>query len=356
MDQPAVLWQLDARRQVFRVPGGLGRDREYLGDSGGERPPQEGQPPTGAVDEWADVGSVPPAQHGRQEVFVTTSQLRGELVRYDLAFHQFKPYLRGISATYVNFSRDGKWVTYVAYPEGTLWRSEMDGSERLQLTFPPLDVVQPRWSPDGTRIAFADQQLGKPSRVYVISAEGGGLEEPLGEDHPGADPNWSQDGESLLFARPFEDETPGVSTLELEIVDLRTRAVSKVPGSEELWSPRWSLDGRHILAFPRAADRLMLLDVKNQRWTELAKINIGGPEWSREGDYIYFLSAPPAGQHSGIFRVRISDRKLERVAGLEDFRQASGSGGWVGLAPDDSLLLVRDAGTQDIYALDWEAP
>ena len=155
---------------------------------------------------------------------------------------------------------------------------------------------------------------------------------------------------------PLEDETPGVGTLELENVDLRTRAVSKVPGSEELWSPRWSRDGRHILAFPRAADRLMLLDVKNQRWTELAKINIGGPEWSREGDYIYFLSAPPAGQHSGIFRVRISDRKLERVAGLEDFRQASGSGGWVGLAPDDSLLLVRDAGTQDIYALDWDAP
>jgi hypothetical protein len=30
--------------------------------------------------------------------------------------------------------------------------------------------------------------------------------------------------------------------------------------------------------------------------------------------------------------------------------------GWVGPAPDDSPLLVRDAGTQDIYALDWEAP
>jgi dipeptidyl aminopeptidase/acylaminoacyl peptidase len=149
---------------------------------------------------------------------------------------------------------------------------------------------------------------------------------------------------------------PDEKTLDLEIVDLRTRAVSKVPGSEELWSPRWSRDGRHILAFPRAADRLMLLDVKNQRWTELAKINIGGPEWSREGDYIYFLSAPPAGQHSGIFRVRISDHKLEQVAGLKDFRQAPDFGVWVGLAPDDSLLLVRDAGTHDIFALDWEAP
>ena len=42
----------------------------------------------------------------------------------------------------------------------------------------------------------------------------------------------------------------------------------------ELWAPRWSADGRHILAFPRAADRLMLFDVKTQKWTELAKINV----------------------------------------------------------------------------------
>jgi hypothetical protein len=149
---------------------------------------------------------------------------------------------------------------------------------------------------------------------------------------------------------------PDEKTLDLEIVDLRTHAVSKVPGSEELWSPRWSPDGRHILAFPRAADRVMLFDAKSQKWTELAKIGISWPEWSREGDYIYFLGGPLAGQHSGIFRVRISDHKLEQVAGLKDFRQAPGFGVWVGLAPDDCLLLVRDAGAHDIVALDWEAP
>jgi len=100
----------------------------------------------------------------------------------------------------------------------------------------------------------------------------------------------------------------------------------------------------------------MLFDVKTQKWTELAKIGIAWPEWSREADYIYFLGVPSEGQAGGIFRVRISDRKLEQVVSLKDFRHAPGWGQWVGLAPDDSPLLLRDAGTQDIYALTWEAP
>ena len=159
----------------------------------------------------------------------------------------------------------------------------------------------------------------------------------------------------MLFGRSPGDEAPGAGTLDLEIVDLRTHAISKVPGSEGMYSPRWSPDGRHILACPGAADRLMLFDFKTQRWTELAKINVGWPEWSRSGDYIYFSGNPPAGQQ-GLFRVRISDHKLEQVVSLKDFRNAPSWGSWMGLAPDDSLLLVRDAGTQDIYALDWEAP
>jgi hypothetical protein len=57
------------------------------------------------------------------------------------------------------------------------------------------------------------------------------------------------------------------------------------------------------------------------------------------------------------FRVRIFDRKLERVASLEGLRRFWGQlGSWSGLAPDDSLLPVRDTSSQEIYALDWQAP
>src|SRR5207249_1397582 len=99
-------------------------------------------------------------------------QPRGELSRYDLTSGQFAPYLSGISAEMLDFSRDGKWVAYVTYPEGSLWRSALDGNQRLQLTFPPLQVRNPRWSPDGKRIAFTDTQPDKPWKTYVVSADG----------------------------------------------------------------------------------------------------------------------------------------------------------------------------------------
>ena len=291
-----------------------------------------------------------------RKLLVTTARL-GELVRYDSASQEFAPFLSGMSATGVNFSRDGKWMTYVAYPEHTLWRSKVDGSERLQLTLPPLYVLQPRWSPDGTRIAFAALEADKPWNIYVISANGGSLEQPVPGDHRGSDPNWSPDGNKLLFGyRPSEEGT-GPGTLNLKIVDLRSHAISTIAGSNEMWSPRWSGDGRHIVAFSRAADRLMLFDVNGQKWTQIAKTHASYPEWSRNGDYVYFLAQSRGEPATVIFRVRISDHKVEQVASLRGFKQPTVDwGGWAALAPDDSPILLREAGTPEIYALDWDAP
>ena len=100
----------------------------------------------------------------------------------------------------------------------------------------------------------------------------------------------------------------------------------------------------------------MLFDVKTQKWSDLAKIDAGFPEWSGHGDYVDFLGTPIGDQPTGVFRVRMSDHKLEQVLSLKDFRQPPFPGDWVGVAPDDSPLLLRDVGTQDIHALDWEAP
>jgi hypothetical protein len=55
-----------------------------------------------------------------------------------------------------------------------------------------------------------------------------------------------------------------------------------------------------------------------------------------------------------VVRIRISDLTLNQVVDLKNFTPAGS--GWLALAPDDSPLLLRDTGTQDVYALDWEEP
>ena len=97
--------------------------------------------------------SLLPSKDGKK-LFVSASTSRGELMRYDLKSGEFAPVPGEISAEFLGFSKDGQWVAYVSYPEGTLWRSKIDGSERLQLTYPPNYAMLPRWSPEGKKIVF----------------------------------------------------------------------------------------------------------------------------------------------------------------------------------------------------------
>ena len=290
-----------------------------------------------------------PSPDGRQ-IFVIGEQRRGELIRFDAKTRQFVSYLPGLSAEGLDFSADGEWITYTTYPEGDLWRSKVDGSQRLQLSFPPMQARMPRWSPDRKKIAFAAQLPGKPWKIYLVSAEGGSpqLLSPDGRDE--RNPDWSPDGNSLAFS---SRTTPGA--LSIHLLDLRTNQVSMLPGGS-MFSPRWSPDGRHIAALPLDSQKLMLFDLTSQEWVELARVNVGYPSWSRDGKYIYFTdqvgSADP-----GIKRLRIADRKVERLASLKELRLVQTYfGSWFGLAPDDSRLALRDVGIQDIYALGWQAP
>src|SRR5260370_7538672 len=137
-------------------------------------------------------------------------------------------------------SRDGDWVAYVTFPEGVLWRSRIDGSQRLQLTFPPMRVVLPRWSPDGKQIAFMAIAPGKPMKISLVSTEGGSSQQLLAGERNEMDPNWSPDGNSLVFcpAPSLEAETPG--NVAIHILDLKTHQAPPPPDSHRPYAPHRS--------------------------------------------------------------------------------------------------------------------
>jgi len=289
-----------------------------------------------------------PSKDGKR-LYVIGAQPRGELARYDAKSQQFVPYLSGLSGDSVAFSKDGRWVAFVSYPEGSLWKMRFDGSERLQLTFPPLRVYIPRWSPDGKQIAFYAESPTTSHTIYLISSEGGSPQEIF---HAVGDPGWSADGSKLVFSDRDSPEAEKKGSFSIRLMDLKTREIGTVAGSEGLYSPRWSPDGRYIAALRAGPETLMVFDIAMQKWVQLEQIVVGFPSWSRDSRYIYFDSQ---GEDRAFYRVRISDHKLERLVSLKGLRLA-GALGWTGLAPDDSPLVLRDVGTQEIYAFDWNVP
>jgi serine/threonine protein kinase/Tol biopolymer transport system component len=335
-------WSPDGRYFVFQSQGNIwGRaEKGNLFGKADSQPVQLTSGPMGF--------SSPLLSKDGKKLFVAGALSRGELTRYDTKSASFVPFLSGISADSVTFSKDEQWVAYVSFPEGTLWRSKSDGSHRIQLTFAPFSVRLPSWSPDGKQIVFYAFSSGpeKP-KLYTVSADGGTPRQLIPENSPQEwDPSWSSDGSRIAFGG--EPANPNGA---IRILDVKTNQISTLPGSNGLFSPRWSPDGRSIVAMPFQSRRLMLFEFATQKWEEIAKITCGFPNWSKSGDYVYFLHEE---NQPSVMRVRIRDRKIERVADLKNFRQTGFYSVWLSLASDDSPLLLRDTGTQEIYALDWQ--
>ena len=221
------------------------------------------------------------------QIFVSGLQPRGELVSYDSHSQQFLPFLSGISVEEVDFSADGQWATYVTVPEGTLWRSRVDGSDRLQLTYAPLYATLPRWSPDGKQIAFDATQYGRPWKVFLVSAQGGAPQELLSEKRSELDPTWSHEGKQIAFGRQDVPEAQ-----DIQVFDLPTHQLSVLAGSQSTFSPRWSPDGRYMAVLSSDSQKLLLFDFRTQKWTDWLKgpHAVGFLNWSRDSKYLYFDS------------------------------------------------------------------
>jgi Tol biopolymer transport system component len=289
------------------------------------------------------------------KLFVIGQQRRFDLIRFEGQSGQSSLYVPGASAGEADIANDGQTMLYVTYPEGALWRSKIDGSARTQLTFAPMQVHMPRWSPDGQQIVFMASLPGRPWNLYLLPGDGGTPRELKGDDHNQGDPTWTLDGSSIVFAgMPWFDYAvvPGPN---IHILNLRTGEVTAVPGSEGLFSPRCSPDGRYIAALSSDSTKLLLYDFAKNTWLPLATSRFGYENWSHDGSYLYAEDYPD--KIDDIVRVHVPDGKLERLFSLKDIPRGFDPWDfWVGLTPDGSVLVMRDRSTQEIYSLDVRLP
>jgi Tol biopolymer transport system component len=128
-----------------------------------------------------------------------------------------------------------------------------------------------------------------------------------------------------------------------------------VPDSENLFSPRCSRDGRYLAALSADSTKLMLYDMEKKSWRQLAVSRFAFENWSHDGKYIYAEDYPD--KIDDMVRVNVATGKIDRLLSLKEIPRGFDPWEfWVGLAPDDSPLLMRDKSTQEIYSLDVRFP
>lgn len=281
------------------------------------------------------------------KIFASGRSKRGELVRFDAKSKQFQPFLGGISAEFVVFTNDGKTVAYVTYPEGILWRADADGSNPLQLTSPPVYPKSLRWSPDGREILFVDRTPNGTNGIYIIAQDGGSPRRVVPDDNENeTDPSWSPDGKRIAYSTgPELGET---SNSDLRILDLAAGKATLIPGSKGLVVPHWSPDGRFISAVTLDAMSMKVLSLDSGNWSNLDTGPVAFPEWSRDSKFIYYLKWKG---DAALLRMHPGDATPEQVADIRTEHFTGFFTTWMSLDSSGAPLLLRDIGSDDIYAL-----
>ncbi len=341
-EQQAALWMVDETASVFR--GRSWKPRRLTSDS------------------FPSVTAIPSVDG--KELYAAEGRATFQALRYDPRSRQLATFPFP-NAILFRFSRDGQWLVFVELrgTKGTLKRSRLDGSQALELTDDSMVIWGANWSPDGTQIAFTGKRPGEPFKAYLVSRDGGVPQQVLGGERNEVDLDWSPDGRSLMFGRPPDNMAEAGLPKAIHVVDLETKQVSTLPRSEGLVSPRWSRDGRHVVAMPLDSSKVMIFDFDTAEWKDLAGPGIGvgfegacrpqcyNAQWSPEGRYVYV-----EGAGTNVVRVALADRRVERVLEVGDLGPTVNDFIFDGLTPDRSVLLSIRSESTDIHALEWRVP
>ncbi len=200
------------------------------------------------------------------------------------------------------------------------WRGEIltapagDGSWRNVTRSPGVADRHPVWSPDGSRIAWfnddgdeyalviADQDGSNPRRIEIA--------EPSFYFRP----EWSPDGSRLAFT----DTHYRVLILDAESGEVEHVDTDRFAHPERSMNPVWSPDSRWIAYARRLDNQLRAIFVHNAETGETRQLTDGmsdaiSPVWDESGSYLYFLASTNYALNTGWLDMTSYDRPVTRA-------------------------------------------
>lgn len=224
----------------------------------------------------------------------------------------------GIDAYYPDLAPDGQRLVFIAQRVGKeeLWEKSLkDGRETLRMTADELAIARPRWAPDGRSLAYDRSRPPHPGYTRKESAifllpDGRAESQPLTTPGTTSDIiwDWSADGRWILGgsysqnpARRFICLFPLAAAPRAET---QMRVVASHP-EHNLYQARYSPDGRWIgfiaaKAFEAGVSTIYVIPAAGGEWKRVTegKYFDDKPRWSPDGRKIYFIS-----NRTGFFNV-----------------------------------------------------
>jgi tricorn protease len=243
-------------------------------------------------------------------------------------------------------------ATHIAFVyAGDIWIVPKTGGTASRLSSPPGEEQYPRFSPDGSRIAFSGNYDGNTD-VYVMPAMGGAVERVTYHPAPDRLLDWTPDGRRLLIA---SRRASGIPVSHLYLVDAAGGLPERLPAPYgEIGA--LSADGRRLAYTTKdvstrtwkryrggLAPDIWVLDLRTRDARNVTNhvTNDEFPMW--HGETLYFLSARGEEARSNIWKLDLAGGTATQVTRFTDVDVA-----WPAIGPQD---IVFQAGGR-LYLLD----